>query len=74
MAHATGAGDGEHDRGGTTAAAGQGTGGGRELRGSTYLVVFAGDGTAESTLAGELRARGRRVEAIDTRLGGAEHD
>eukprot|EP00965_Chrysotila_dentata_P124735 4123817-Pleurochrysis_carterae.AAC.1 len=38
------------------------------------LVVFAGDGRAESTLPGELAARGVGVIAIDVALGGEEHD
>eukprot|EP00965_Chrysotila_dentata_P218816 6190784-Pleurochrysis_carterae.AAC.1 len=38
------------------------------------LVVFAGEGTALSTLTSELQARGAEVEAIDTALGGSDHD
>ena len=38
------------------------------------LVLFAGDGEAESTLPGELRVLGHRVEAIDTKTGGTSHD
>eukprot|EP00965_Chrysotila_dentata_P020247 670385-Pleurochrysis_carterae.AAC.1 len=78
----TDAGGGETDaiRGDQEATGGRAAARGREGRergGPTprhVLVVFAGDGTAESTLPGELRRRGHRVTAIDVALGGAEHD
>eukprot|EP00965_Chrysotila_dentata_P003863 126312-Pleurochrysis_carterae.AAC.1 len=38
------------------------------------LVVFAGDGTAESTLPKALRARGCEVAAVDVALGGEDHN
>eukprot|EP00965_Chrysotila_dentata_P031435 1047653-Pleurochrysis_carterae.AAC.1 len=53
---------------------GAGTPGHGGQRARRVLVVFAGDGTAESTLPTELRARGAHAEAIDIALGGTEHD
>ena len=38
------------------------------------LILFAGDGEAEHTLPDELRARGFDVLAVDTKLGGGDHN
>ena len=38
------------------------------------LLVFSGPGEAEHSLLRLLRARGTRVTAIDTKIGGASHD
>ena len=40
----------------------------------SFLVLFAGGGDELSWLPRALRARGHRVQAIDTKLGGGEHD
>eukprot|EP00965_Chrysotila_dentata_P050850 1686397-Pleurochrysis_carterae.AAC.1 len=38
------------------------------------LVAFAGDDLAASTPPSELRARGAEIVAIDTKIGGRDHD
>ena len=40
---------------------------------ATALVVFSGPGH-ENDLAARLRARGVRVDVVDTKVGGAAHD
>eukprot|EP00965_Chrysotila_dentata_P176800 5839201-Pleurochrysis_carterae.AAC.1 len=53
---------------------GDGADGDGIARAVRVLIAFAGDDTARSTLALELRRRGAEVTAIDTRIGGRDHD
>ena len=61
--------------GGSAGTGARWTGDARRAHGAwaTALVVFAGPGHARD-LAAQLRARGVRVDAVDTKVGGTAHD